>query len=141
MIRILFILFFLYISKISNASFPVDTNRVDSNIIAETMEQFHKRLEKEGFDITNCMCKDCRKFKGFSSLNSETNFTTNQKSSLNIMFLISALIIGIVSLSIYVDFSAFPPITLPIILTIAIILYVNILIKRMREENQFKNKL
>ena len=57
------------------------------------------------------------------------------------MFLISSLIIGLISLSIYVDFSAFPPITIPIILTLAIILYVNILIKRMREENQLKNKL
>ena len=127
--------------KISNASFPVDTNRVDSSVISETMEQFHKRLEKDGFDITNCMCKDCRKFKGFSSLNSETNLNPSQKSRINIMFLISSLIIGILSLSIYVDFSAFPPITIPIILTVAIILYVNILIKRMIEENQFKNKL
>ena len=139
--RNLFILICFFVLNISYASFPIDTNKVDSIIISESTEQFHKRLESQGFDITNCMCKDCRKFKGLLSLNSETNLTPVQKTRVNTMFLISALIIGFISLSIYVDFSAFPPITIPIILTVAIILYVNILIKRMREENQLKNKI
>lgn len=76
----IFILIFICVLKISIASFPLDKNIVNSNIVSETTEQFHKRLEKEGFDITNCMCKDCRSFKGISSLNSETNLNPIQKS-------------------------------------------------------------
>ena len=81
-------------------SFPIDTNRVDSIIISETTEQFHKRMEKQGFDISNCMCKDCRKFKG---KNSESNLTSI-RNKLNIIFLYP-FILYLYSLSIYVDFS------------------------------------
>ena len=60
-------------TNVGYASFPVlretiisiDTIIPDTNKIVkkETKEEYHKRMEKEGFDIENCMCDDCRKFK------------------------------------------------------------------------------
>jgi hypothetical protein len=122
-------------TNFSYASFPIDTNRTDTSkvIVKETTEQYHLRMEKQGFDISNCMCIDCRKFKG-SSFNTESNLSPNQKAHVNIAFLAAAMIIGFITLAIYVDFSNFPPIIIPIILTIGIFIYVNILINKMQEE-------
>ena len=57
------------LTNVSFASFPVtmeyvisiDTIKPDTNkiVIKETTAEFHSRLEKEGFDIDNCMCIDC----------------------------------------------------------------------------------
>ena len=61
------------LTNVSFASFPVtmeyvisiDTIKPDTNkiVIKETTAEFHSLLEKEGFDIDNCMCEDCRRFK------------------------------------------------------------------------------
>ena len=61
--RILFILIYFFVFKISNASFPVDTNGINSTIITETSDQFHIRMEKQGFDISSCTCISCREGK------------------------------------------------------------------------------
>ena len=61
--RILFILIYFFVLKISNASFPVDTNGINSTIVTETSEQFHLRMEKQGFDISSCTCISCREGK------------------------------------------------------------------------------
>ena len=72
--NILFLLItIITLTNVSYASFPVlgetiisiDTIIPDTNKIVkkETTEEYHKRMEKEGFDIENCMCADCRKFK------------------------------------------------------------------------------
>ena len=61
--KILFILIYFFVFKISNASFPLDTNRINSTIITETSEQFHLRMEKQGFDISSCTCISCREGK------------------------------------------------------------------------------
>ena len=60
--------------NVSHASFPVledfivsiDTIILDTNNIIkkETIEDYHLRMQKQGFDINNCMCEDCRRFKG-----------------------------------------------------------------------------
>ena len=122
-------------NNVSYASFPIDTNRTDTSkvVVKETTEQYHLRLEKQGFDISNCMCIDCRKFKG-SLFNTESNLTPDQKAHVNIVFLAAAMIIGFITLAIYVDFSNFPPIIIPIILTIGVFIYVSILINKMQEE-------
>ena len=62
------------LTNVSYASFPVtmeyvisiDTIKPDTNkiVIKETTAEFHSRLEKEGFDVDNCQCEDCRRFKG-----------------------------------------------------------------------------
>lgn len=61
--RILLILICVFVLKISYASFPVDTNRVNSTMIIETTEQFHLRMEKQGFDVSSCTCLSCREGK------------------------------------------------------------------------------
>ena len=71
---ILLLITLITLTNVSYASFPVtmdfvisidtiipDTNKI---VIKETTAEFHSRLEKEGFDIDNCMCEDCRRFKG-----------------------------------------------------------------------------
>ena len=71
---ILLLITLITLTNVIYASFPVtmdlvissdtiipDTNKI---VIKETTAEFHSRLEKEGFDIDNCMCEDCRRFKG-----------------------------------------------------------------------------
>ena len=49
-------------SNLSYASFPIDTNKADTTqvVVQETTEQYHLRMEKQGFDIENCVCESCR---------------------------------------------------------------------------------
>ena len=72
--KLIFLLIMIItLTNVSFASFPVtkdicniyDTIKPDTNkiVIKETTAEFHSRLEKEGFDIDNCMCEDCRRFK------------------------------------------------------------------------------
>ena len=71
---ILFLITITTLTNISYASFPVledfiisiDTIIPDTNNIIkkETIEEYHLRMQKQGFDIDNCMCEDCRRFKG-----------------------------------------------------------------------------
>ena len=44
------------------ASFPIDSNKADTTqvVAEETTEQYHLRMEKQGFDIENCVCESCR---------------------------------------------------------------------------------
>ena len=58
------------LANVSYASFPVhgeilisiDTLKADTNKVVkkETTEEYHLRMEKQGFDIDNCMCQSCR---------------------------------------------------------------------------------
>ncbi|MDG2059431.1 MAG: hypothetical protein P8J34_04685 [Flavobacteriales bacterium] len=74
------------LANVSYASFPVhgeilisiDTLKADTNKVVkkETTEQYHLRLQKQGFDISNCMCVDCRKFKGITR---DSNKNSNSK--------------------------------------------------------------
>ena len=72
--KLIFLLIMIItLTNVSFASFPVtmeyvisiDTIKPDTNkiVIKETTAEFHSLLEKEGFDIDNCMCEDCRRFK------------------------------------------------------------------------------
>lgn len=49
-------------TNVSYASFPVDTNKIDTIqvVVEETIEQYHLRIEKQGFDIESCVCESCR---------------------------------------------------------------------------------
>lgn len=49
-------------TNISCASFPIlDTLEVHKHILqTETVGQYHLRIQKMGFDISTCNCKDCR---------------------------------------------------------------------------------
>ena len=120
------------------ASFPVDTNKTDTTqvIVKESTEQYHLRMKKQGFDISSCMCVDCREFKGVGGLSSENNVILSPEASakVSMMFLGSAMLIGLVTIGIYVDFDNIPPIMLPVVLTIFLLFYLRIILNRMKQE-------
>jgi len=81
------ILFFLItlitFSNVSYASFPItDTLEIKQDTLQkETVEQYHLRMQKMGFDIQDCRCDDCKKFKGIN--NAIKNGETRQKQKTN----------------------------------------------------------
>ena len=82
-------LLFLFISliiftNVSYASFPVhgetiifiDTIIPDTNKVVkkETTEEYHIRMQKQGFDIESCVCESCRDGKIFLNNNKTDKF-------------------------------------------------------------------
>jgi hypothetical protein len=110
---ILLLITLITLTNVSYASFPItmdlvisidtiipDTNKV---VIKETTAEFHSRLEKEGFDIDNCMCEDCRRFKG-SDIKERQDRHSNSRSffgTLGIGLLTLVMILGIVLIGIF----------------------------------------
>ena len=110
---ILLLITIITLTNVSYASFPItmdlvisidtiipDTNKV---VIKETTAEFHSRLEKEGFDIDNCMCEDCRRFKG-SDIKERQDRHSNSRSffgTLGIGLLTLVMILGIVLIGIF----------------------------------------
>ena len=105
-------LIFLFITlitltNVSYASFPVtmepvisiDTIKPDTNkiVIKETTAEFHSRLEKEGFDVDNCQCKDCRRFKGSDIKERQDRYSNSRKyfATLGAGVLIAITILGV----------------------------------------------
>ena len=65
-------------TNVSYASFPVDTNKIDTIqvVLEETTEQYHLRIEKQGFDIESCVCESCRSgiaIKNIKNVNNRTS--------------------------------------------------------------------
>ena len=104
---ILLLITLITLTNVSYASFPItmdlvisidtiipDTNKI---VIKETTAEFHSRLEKEGFDIDNCMCEDCRRFKGSDIKEREDRHANSRKffGTLGIGALILVIILGI----------------------------------------------
>ena len=79
------------ITNVSYASFPVaDTLKVKQDSVqTETVEQYHIRMQKMGFDIDDCRCDDCKKFKGINT--ALKNGETRQKQKTNIWPLVKTL--------------------------------------------------
>ena len=67
---LLLLIMLITLTNVSYASFPImeDTLKTNADTLTEkkNIEQYHLRLQKQGFDISNCMCVDCRKFKGIT---------------------------------------------------------------------------
>ena len=73
-------------TNVGYASFPVhgeilisiNTLKADTNKVVkkETTEEYHLRMEKQGFDIESCVCESCR--DGIASKNYKT---VNSRSS------------------------------------------------------------
>ena len=151
---ILFLITLITLTNVSYASFPVheevlisiDTLKPDTNKIVkkETTKEYHLRMEKQGFDINNCMCIDCRKFKDITrdsnknSNSEEITLSPLQSAKINMMFLGAAMLIGLVTISIYIDWDDVPPIIFPIILTIFLLFYLRIILKKMKKESKLK---
>ena len=79
------------LTNVSYASFPVsDTLKVKQNTVeTETVEQYHLRMQKMGFDIKDCRCNDCKIFKGINT--TLKNGETRQKQKTNIWPLVKTL--------------------------------------------------
>ena len=83
------------ISNVSYASFPVievsttyidtvpDTNKV---VKKETTDEYHIRMQKQGFDIDNCMCESCR-----DGITVKKSKTLNSRSS-SILYKIATIL-------------------------------------------------
>jgi|TARA_B100000959_G_C14964099_1_gene617003 hypothetical protein len=61
---ILILILLTTLTNVSYASFPlssvVDTPITDTILNIETTEQYHLRIQKMGFDLSNCNCDSCR---------------------------------------------------------------------------------
>lgn len=91
----IFLITLITFVNVSYASFPIDTNRVNSTTISETTEQFHLRMEEQGFDISSCACVSCREGK------TKENFVSGNTSykkfyKIASIFFILALVSGAV---------------------------------------------
>ena len=92
----LILLFTLIIVNLCYSSFTVSFNYINLNDTLleqkETSEKYHLRMQKQGFDINNCMCKDCRLFKG---VNYQRNENTNSRQFFGTLGFLLLIIIGI----------------------------------------------
>ena len=67
-----FLFLFIALSSLVNvsyASFPItDILQIKQDTLQkETVEQYHIRMQKMGFDIDDCRCDDCKIFKGINA--------------------------------------------------------------------------
>ena len=80
---ILILIMLTTFNNVSYASFPIaDTLEIKQETVqTETVEQYHLRMQKMGFDLEDCRCEDCKKFKGIN--NAMKNGETRQKQKTN----------------------------------------------------------
>jgi len=96
---ILFLIMITTLANVSYASFPVhgeilnsiDTLKADTNKVVkkETTEEYHLRMEKQGFNIESCMCESCR-----DRISLERPITVNSRSSSS-MYKIAAILFAL----------------------------------------------
>ena len=60
--KILLLILLTTLTNVSYASFPVtDTLKIKQDTVqTETVEQYHIRMQKMGFDLNSCNCASCR---------------------------------------------------------------------------------
>tara|TARA_B100001778_G_C18125282_1_gene422492 strand:- start:104 stop:445 length:342 start_codon:yes stop_codon:yes gene_type:complete len=94
-------LFIIYListlfSNVSYASFPTNNSFIiiEDTLKKETTLEYHQRMESMGFDIENCQCTDCQKFKGVKEKRNERPRTfTNTLLNIGIFIIISILLL------------------------------------------------
>ena len=97
--KLLFLLIALTIlNNVSYASFPItDTLQIKQDTVqTETVAEYHLRMQKMGFDIDDCRCDDCKKFKGIN--NAMKTGENSQKQKTNIWPLVKTLGIWLLAL-------------------------------------------
>ena len=80
------ILLLILLASINNsiyASFPVKNNTITLNdtIKKESIEEYHLRIEKMGFDVESCKCKSCQNNKNHRRIdrNIKNNILNNSE--------------------------------------------------------------
>ncbi|MEE2699849.1 MAG: hypothetical protein VYD71_00605 [Bacteroidota bacterium] len=63
--RILFVIELITFTNVSFASFPIMETRLDTLIVdtipqKESIDTYHLRMQKIGFDLNVCKCESCR---------------------------------------------------------------------------------
>lgn len=86
---ILLLIILTTLTNVSYASFPIpaqpvisiDTIITDTNkiVVREITSEYHSRMQKQGFDIDNCMCIDCRNNPYKLSKKVEAKKTANKR--------------------------------------------------------------
>ena len=71
------------LTNVIYASFPTTgTLQISKDTLqSETIEKYHIRMQRMGFDIENCRCDDCKKFKGINPLIKD-DVRQNQKADI-----------------------------------------------------------
>jgi len=87
----------LIIPHIIFASFAIlDTLDVTQDTIhTETIEQYHLRMYKMGFDISNCRCEDCQKLKGVINTAKSKNNIYSTIRDVGIILLVCLMIVSL----------------------------------------------
>ena len=84
-------------TNLSYASFPIDTNKADTiQVVEETTEQYHLRMEKQGFDIESCVCESCRSGIAIKNIKNVNNRTSNDLYKSAVVLFALALIVFVV---------------------------------------------
>ena len=85
-------------TNLSYASFPIDTNKADTTqvVLEETTEQYHLRMEKQGFDIESCVCESCRSGIAIKNIKNVNNRTSNDLYKSAVVLFALALIVFVV---------------------------------------------
>ena len=99
MLRKLLFIILSVLLNVSYASFPANDTLIISGdtLKNETTLEYHKRMKSMGFDIVNCQCIDCQKFKG-NKIKKTKKLRTSTSILLNLGLLI---LIGILALTFY----------------------------------------
>ena len=86
--------------NLSYASFPITyTLEIKQDTVyTETVAEYHLRMQKMGFDIEDCRCDDCKKFKGINT--PLKNGEVRQKQKTNVWPLVKTLGIWIIAVSV-----------------------------------------
>jgi len=94
---ILLIFLVLIIPRISSASFAIlDTLDVTQDTVhTETIEQYHLRMYKMGFDISNCRCVDCQKLKAVINTAQSKNNIASTLRDVGIILLVCIMIVSL----------------------------------------------
>ena len=85
-------------TNVSYASFPVsDTLKMKQDTVqTETVDQYHLRMQKMGFDLNSCNCASCRNGISLLTNNREVNKSLNQFKRIWLPIIIIMAILGIV---------------------------------------------
>ena len=102
-------LLFLFIAlisftNVSYASFPItDTFEIKQDTVnTETVAEYHLRMQKMGFDIQDCRCDDCKKFKGINNAMKNGETRQKQKSNYKSLFLTMGVWIIVIIILLFV---------------------------------------
>jgi len=92
----------------SQASFPIANDFVyyndtiipdtSQNISQESIDQYHERIQKQGFDIDNCMCESCRDGIAVKQSKTLTSGSSNSLYKTAAILFALALIVFVVSM-------------------------------------------